>query len=188
MKILQKTRFERPQVLGRSDGDIYRKDAEPRTSEKMKLRKEFPFLGSSDCPLELKALVTDRISSYHRYQDAWPELFKAASPEDCAAVASTIINAFIDNRRIWEELNYYQQHHRVLGHHPIFRQFSNLRRLRSMSIRELLRRERQVKGNIWRVQSEMKKGLKPELEQTRSDRLKGYQAELAEIRRLLDEE
>lgn len=153
-----------------------------------KLRKEFPFLGSHDCPLELKALVTDRISSYHLYQDTWPKLFTASTPEECAIVASTIVNAYIDNRRTWDELNYYQQHHRVLGHHPIFRQFSNLRRLRSMSLRDLLRREKQVRNNIWRVESELKKATKPDLEQARRDRLAGYEAELAEIRRLLDEE
>ena len=153
-----------------------------------KLRKEFPFLSSPDCPLELKALVTDRISSYHRYQDAYPQLFVAGTPEECGEVAGRIVSAYIENRRTWEELSYYQEHHRVLGHHPIFRQFAKLRSLRAMSLRDLLRREKQVRNNIWRVESELKKATKPDLEQARRDRLRGYQAELAEIQRLLDEE
>ncbi len=164
-------------------------DASPRgIRARQKLRKEFPFLGSVDCPLELKALVTDRISSYYVYHDAHPELFTASTPEECAEVAGRIVNAYIDNRRTWEELHYYQQHGRVLGHHPIFRQFSNLRRLRTMSLRDLLQRERQVKNNIWRVSSELKKGNKPELDESRRDKLRGYQSELAELRRLLDDE
>ena len=155
---------------------------------RQKLRKEFPFLGSVDCPLELKALVTDRISSYYVYHDAHPELFTASTPEECAEVAGRIVNAYIDNRRTWEELHYYQQHGRVLGHHPIFRQFSNLRKVRAMSLRDLLQRERQVKNNIWRVQSEMKKNPDSSLMQARIDRLRGYQAELAEIRRQLGDD
>ena len=187
MQILSKTEFIPPQK-GSSKKQASHAQGPDKSREREKLRKEFPFLGSPDCPMELKALVTDRISSYHLYQDTWPKLFTASTPEECAVVASTIVNAYIDNRRTWEELNYYQQHHRVLGHHPIFRQFSNLRRLRSMSLRDLLKREKQVMNNIWRVKSEMKKGSKPDLEQARRDRLAGYEAELAEIRRLLDEE
>ena len=189
MRILQKTEFQRPKVLGqRSVGGDSPSVATPTTAEHLKLRKEFPFLGSSDCPMELKALVTDRISSYHAYQDSWPELFQATTPEECANVAGKVVKAYIDNRRTWEELNYYQQHRRILGHHPIFRQFSNLRKLRTMSIKDLVRREDRVRKNIWRVQSEMKKGDKPNLDQTRRDKIRGYEAELAEIRRMLDEE
>ena len=138
--------------------------------------------------MELKALVTDRISSYHLYQDTWPQLFTASTPEECADVAGRVVKAYIDNRRTWEELNYYNQHHRILGHHPIFRQFSNIRRLRTMSIKDLVRREERVRKNIWRVQSEMKRGDKPNLDQARRDKIRGYEAELAEIRRMLDEE
>lgn len=194
MNIFHKIEFTRPRPIvfgpsmpGRSVGSGPN-NAPQGDTERQALRKEFPFLGASDCPLELKALVTDRISSYHRYQDAWPKLFTAATPEECAAVASTLVKAYVENRRTWEELNYYQEHHRVLGHHPIFRQFSNVRKLRTMSLRDLLRREKQVRMNIWRVESELKKNTKPHLDQARRDKLRGYQAELAEIRRLLDEE
>lgn len=183
MQILSKIEFRPPQK-----GKKQASHAQGPDKSREKLRKEFPFLGSPDCPLELKALVTDRISSYHRYQDAYPQLFTAGTPEECAEVAGRIVSAYIENRRTWEELNYYQEHHRVLGHHPIFRQFAKMRSLRAMSLRDLLRREKQVMNNIWRVKSEMKKGSKPDLEQARRDRLAGYEAELAEIRRLLDEE
>ena len=57
-----------------------------------------------------------------------------------------------------------------------------------MSIKELVRREERVRKNIWRVQSEMKKGDKPNLDQTRRDKIRGYEAELAEIRRMLGDQ
>ena len=153
-----------------------------------RLREEVPFLASPTCPMELKALVTDRISAYHEYRETYSELHTAATPDECAAVARRMVNAFIENRRIWNELNYYQEHKRILGHHPIFRQFSNLKILRSMSIKDLIRREERVKKNIWRVQSEINKGDKPALEMARKDKIRGYQAELAEIQRLLGED
>ena len=37
-------------------------------------REEFPFLNSPDCPYELKALVTDKFSSYYRYKELHKKL------------------------------------------------------------------------------------------------------------------
>lgn len=161
---------------------------QPSLRATKRLREEFPFLASPDCPMELKALVTDRISSYHAYREAYPELFKASSPDECREAASRVVSAYIENRRMWEELNYYREHKRILGHHPIFRQFSNLRLLRSMNVKDLVRREERVKKNIWRVQSELKKGNRPDLELARRDKIRGYMSELAEIQRLLGED
>lgn len=189
MRICRKIDFihptKDPDSKARPEGGELRA-ATSTPGQKERLRKEFPFLAAPDCPLELKALVTDRISNYHVYQEAYPELFKASTPEECASVAGKIVNAYIDNRRTWEELNYYQQHQRILGHHPIFRQFANVRKLRTMSIKDLIRREERVKKNIWRVQSEMKKGDKPNLDDARRTKINAYRAELAEIQRLLE--
>lgn len=181
MRIQSKINFRKPERTSAPN-------AVGKLRGQRRLREEFPFLGRPDCPLELKALVTDRITHYHAYREYYPQLFTATTPEECTAIAGKVVNAYIENRRVWEELKYYQQHRRILGHHPIFKQFSNLRKVRTMSLRDLLRREEQVKNNIWRVESVMKRDPKPELVQTRLDRLHGYQAELAEIRRLLDEE
>ena len=175
----------------RSTPESKRPDAEVSHNPlraKRRLREEFPFLASPDCPLELKALVTDRISSYHAYHDAYAELFTASTPEECADVARRLINAYIENRRMWAELEYYQEHKKILGHHPIFRQFSNMKLLRSMNLKDLIRREERVKKNIWRVQSEINKGDKPALEIPRKEKIRGYLAELAEIKRLLGED
>ena len=161
--------------------------SQPLRAER-RLRGEFPFLASPDCPMELKALVTDRITAYHEYAEAYKQLQTASTPEECTDVARRVVNAYIENRRVWDELNYYQQHRRILGHHPIFRQFSNLKLLRSMNVKDLIRREERVRKNIWRVQHEIRKGDKPALEITRREKIRGYQAELAEIRRLLGED
>lgn len=156
--------------------------------KKEKLRDKFTFLGSSDCPLELQALVTVRISDYHAYQAAWHKLFDCASLVECAKTAGLLIDKFIDNRKIFNELNYYQLNHKVLGHHPIFRDFQQIKNLRKMNIKDLIRRQKQVENNIWRVKNEMAKNNKPQLDDIRNDRLKSYEKELHEINKLLGDE
>lgn len=189
MQILQKTEYPHLAFSGpRKPRSVSAGSSGGTTQPERKLREEFPFLASPDCPVELKALVTDRITAYHRYRQLYPQLFQATTPEESARTAGDLVRAYIDNRRIWEELSYYQEHHRLLGRHPVFRHYANLRQLRAMNVRQLLRREQQVKDNLWRVRNEMKKADRPDLDQQRRDRITIYEAELAEIRRCLGEE
>ena len=181
MRIQSRIEFHKPNTTTAPD-------AVEKLRGQRKLREEFPFLGSPSCPVELKAIVADRITAYHAYREHYPKLFLASTPEECRVVAGKVVESYIENRRVWEELNHYKQYGRILGHHPIFRHFSNLRKVRAMSLRDLLRREQQVKNNIWRVQSEMKKNPDSKLTQARIDRLRGYQAELAEIQRQLGDD
>ena len=81
-----------------------------------------------------------------------------------------------------------QQHGKVLGRHPLFRHFQQLTRLRSSSVKELLREQQKTKDNIWRVNSEMRKGDKPHLDEKRRQKLKEYELKLQEINRLLGDE
>lgn len=88
---------------------------------------------------------------------------------------------------IWEELDYYKKHGSMLGKHPAFAEFRRRNGLLNLSIKELIRRQEQVENNIWRVKNEMAKGNKPHLDVVRKERLAGYEKELADIKRLLDE-
>ena len=108
--------------------------------------------------------------------------------EQCADVAGRLLDAYLDNQQIARELDYYQQHGKVLGRHPLFRHFQQLTRLRSSSVKELLREQQKTKDNIWRVNSEMRKGDKPHLDEKRRQKLKEYELKLQEINRLLGDE
>ena len=160
--------------------------AQQRSSAYAKrLREEFAFLNDPDTPIELQALVTRRISAYHEYRRLWWQLFECSTPDDCAAVAGKLIEAFLDNRASLDELKFFQEHHEVLGKHPIFAERKRNEQLRGLSVRELIRRQEKVKNNIWRVKSEMKKNDKPQLDERRRQRLRDYERELAELNRLL---
>lgn len=136
--------------------------------------------------MELQALATRKITAYHTYRELHQQLSGCTSLQQCAQVSGQLLDAYQDNRMIWQELEYYQKHHVILGKHPIFSEFRSRRALNKMSVKELMIRKRQVEGNIWRVKSEMAKGNKPHLDAIRQARLKGYQSELNDINRLLE--
>lgn len=152
-----------------------------------RLRARWTFLNEPSAPVELKALVTQRITRYHEYTALYAQLRDCQTVDECADVAGRLLDAYIDGRLIAAELDYYQKHRRVLGRHPYFRHFQQLARLRSSNVKELLREQQKTKDNIWRVNSEIKKGNKPHLDTRRRQKLQEYQLKLQEINRLLGE-
>ena len=152
-----------------------------------KLRDRWPFLNEKDCPPEMHALVGRRISAYHEYSNLYPKLRECQSLAELSAVCGKLLDAYTDNQAIFRELDYYQKYRRVLGRHPFLRHYANVRQLRMLSVRDLLREEQKTKDNIWRVKSEIRKGDKPHLDEKRRNKLEEYTLKLQEISRLLDE-
>ena len=136
--------------------------------------------------MELEALASRKFSRYHNYVNLHSQLRDCASLQECADTSRELIDSYIENRMIWDELNYYQQHQVLLGKHPAFAEFRRRSELLQLPIKELIRRQQQVENNIWRVKSEMGKGDKPHLNPVRQERLAGYEKELADINRLLE--
>jgi hypothetical protein len=102
-------------------------------------------------------------------------------------VCGKLLDAYLDHNAITREMDYYQKYGKVLGRHPIFRHFQQLTRLRSSSIKDLLREQQKTKDNIWRVKSEIRKGDKPHLDVKRRQKLQEYELKLQEINNLLGE-
>lgn len=135
--------------------------------------------------MELEALASRKFSRYHNYVKLHSELRDCTSLQQCADISRELIDSYIENRMIWEELNYYKEHHILLGKHPAFAEFRRRNELLQLPVKDLLHRQRQVENNIWRVKSEIAKGDKPHLNPIRRERLEGYEKELADINRLL---
>ena len=115
-----------------------------------------------------------------------PCLCAVTDLDGCAKVAGELVDNYIDNRLIWQELNWYKEHGSILGKHPAFAEFRRRKKVMQMPVKELMKRLRQVEMNIWRVKSELAKGDKPHLDATRQERLAGYGKERADILRLLE--
>lgn len=164
--------------------------APPKTSNytpRDTFRSEFPFLNRADCPIELKALVTDKFSSFHAYRDLHKQLRDCTNVAECAETAKQLIDSFTENRAIWAELNYYKEHKVLLGKHPIFKHYQRVKDLRKLSVKDLVLKQIDLKHNVWRIQSEIAKGDKPHLDAERQQRLDIKQNELEEVNRLLGE-
>lgn len=152
-----------------------------------RLRDRWSFLNDPSTPVELKALITERITRWHEYTQLYEQLRDCRTVEECADVSRRLLDAYFDNRQITAEMDYYQQHKKVLGRHPLFRHFQQLTRLRSSSVKDLLKEQAKTKDNIWRVNSEIRKGDKPHLLERRRQKLQEYELKLQEINRLLGE-
>ena len=155
--------------------------------QKSTLRSRWPFLDAPDCPMELHAIVGHRISRYNEYTRLYGQLRDCRSVKECGDVSRRLLDAYIDNRQCTQELDYYQQHGKMLGRHPQLRHFQQLSRLRSMNVRDLLKEQQKTRDNIWRVNSEIRKGDKPHLLERRQQKLQEYELKLKEINRLLGE-
>ena len=136
--------------------------------------------------MELEALASRKFAKYHAYVRLHSLLRDCTDLDRCAKVAGELVDNYIDNRLIWQELNWYKQHGTILGKHPAFAEFRRRRQLNDMSVKQLVKRQQQVEMNIWRVKSELAKGDKPHLDATRQERLAGYEKERADILRLLE--
>lgn len=136
--------------------------------------------------MELEALASRKFGKYHSYVRLHNRLRDCSSLEECADISRQLIDNYLDNRMIWDELNYYKEHRTLLGKHPAFAEFRRRSELLRLPVKELVRRQQQVRNNIWRVRSEMAKGDKPHLDVIRQERLAGYEKELADIDRLLE--
>ena len=136
--------------------------------------------------MELEALASRKFTKYRAYVRLHPQLRHCTTLEQCAQVAGELVDNYIDNRLIWQELSWYKEHGSILGKHPAFAEFRRRKELNSLPVKDLVKRQRQVEMNIWRVKSELAKGDKPHLDATRRERLAGYEKERADIVRLLE--
>ena len=88
-----------------------------------KIREQYPFLGEDDCPNELKVLVSDMVTAYHKYRQErkeLKELLEKGQEDKIYELASSVVSNFELNLEIKAELDHYKEHKEILGNHPIF--------------------------------------------------------------------
>jgi len=114
-----------------------------------------------DCPDKLKILVNDRIRAYHKIEAARAELFKSfegkkLSGKEALKHCKDAVDNFELNRIIFEELDYYELHQEILGHHPIFKEEVRQREVQEMSLNDAHKALRNIRTYI----SKEKRNLK----------------------------
>lgn len=172
------------------DPPSHNSTSEPQTKSNFSrdtFRSEFPFINQPDCPIELKALVTDKFTSFYTYRDLHKKLRDCNNLSECADISKKLIDNYTENRAIYAELEYYKKHKVLLGKHPIFKHYSHVKEIRMLSMKDLVLKQIKLNHNIWRINSNLAKGDKPQLDAERKADLEVKQNELAEVNRLLGE-
>jgi len=126
--------------------------------EKKRLREDFDFLGDDDCPEVLKVLVSDMITTHGRYVKGHGRLFDVAhkSAQVCFKAAEVVVENYIENRRIWAELNHYKNTRTLLGEHPIFERIKQEEALKNMTDAEKKKYKESVRKKIWKRKEMLK--------------------------------
>lgn len=92
-------------------------EAQETVRKMMRFREQYPFLDSPDCPDVLKILVADMFTAYGNYKAAHARL-QALGDADAATAAAdceTVVNEYLKNREIRDELEYYRENGTILG-------------------------------------------------------------------------
>lgn len=125
--------------------------APPATVKMIHFRERFPFLNDEDCPDVLKILVSDMFTAYGKYKEAHAKL--AAMPDDAEALETArlseeIVENFIKDREIWEELEYYQEHHELLGKCEKVKALQNSQELTGLDDMALMKKRQSAAAQI----------------------------------------
>jgi len=144
------------------------------------LRKEFPFLGRDDCPAELKVLVADMITTHDRYVDGHKKLFEVAhkGEDACFEAAHVVVENYLVNRQIWDELEHYKKTGKVLGEHPIFADRKKKAALDDLTPEELEKKIKNLKRQLKYRQDRLKKNRQNEDVAQRRKEIKEIKGEL----------
>lgn len=165
-------------------------DLPPHTSQptpKQKLRDDYTFLNQPGVPNELKILVSNKITAYNAYKAAHAKLFDSTTPEEEFANVRTLVENYIENHVIHQELAHYRKNGTILGKHPIFEEIKRLKKYRHTSAVELFKQKKRIEHNIWRIRKLIESGDKPHLRFDREQKIKAYELELAELEKFIGE-
>jgi len=127
--------------------------------------------------------VADKITSYEQYVQGHKDLFDS---EKILQVSGPTVEAFLNNRKIFDELNYYKNNGKLLGQHAVFGQNSRIDQIQKMIVPELVKLKDQLTNNIDRTKKKIKVTPKHPETKNRKARVSEYETELKEVKKLLN--
>jgi len=148
----------------------------------LKLRDEFPFLNTKDCPDKFKILVADKLTAFKAFKEGREEIKKllelGATEEELYAMAVETVENFQLNLDIYDELNYYKEHGQILGKHPIFAEDMLTEKVNSYSTVELTKRQKNLRTYVSRDTKKLEKMEAGEDKVAFEEKLNEFKSEL----------
>lgn len=162
-------------------------ESKEQSAKSKPLRQDYTFLSEPGTPNELKVLVSNKITAYHEYKAAHAKLFDNLPADEEYANVRNLVENYIENYTIHQELAHYQKTKTILGKHPIFEEMKRLKKYRHTNSVELFKQKKRVEHNIWRIRKLVDSGDKPHLHFQRLAKIKSYELELTEIKKVIGE-
>lgn len=159
------------------------KEAPEIVKQGIKFRDKYPFLSEENCPDEFKILVADMFTAYDNFRDGRKELkaliAAGASNEDIFEIARKTVADFELDLEIGDELEYYQEHGKILGEHPIFADKMLAEKIETMSTVELTKRQKNLRTYVSRDTKALNKMDDGEAKIKFEEKLQTFKDELA---------
>jgi hypothetical protein len=165
--------------------EVFIREIPEQIRKTIRLRDEFPFLADPNCPDEFKILVHDMINDYASYVANHKRLFEATTGEELQEIAAAVVEDYLENHEIWDELNHYKTTGKILGKHEIFATTDRMLEIRNMTTADQVKLQKNLMNNIARTKQKITE--QPEHKNT-SDRkasVAKFEVELEEVNRIL---
>ena len=126
------------------------------------------------------------LTAHDAYKHAHESLFTAKTFEAIHYHSREAVENYLENRRIWDELNYYKLNGTLLAKHPIFDWMKRLDEIRQMATGQLVNLKIRIENNLVRNRATVRRDPKHLLTSVRLGRIAKMEQELTEVDRLLN--
>lgn len=150
-----------------------------------KLREEFPFLKQKDCPPILKELVADMLTAYDNFIEGHQKMVGTMDEETINSLSKEVVENYLENRQIWEELNHYKEKGELLGNHPLFEWIGRRNEITDMKTADLVQLQKQLENKIPRTKKKIADEPDHKETENRQKRVEQFELELSLVKKLL---
>ena len=126
------------------------------------------------------------LTAYDAYKLAHESLFKAATADQIHQASRDTVENYLENRLIWDELNYYKEKGIILGKHPIFAWMQRMDAIRHLKVGDLVNLKIRIENNLVRNRVKLRREPGSPSTADRQERIHKMELELVEVNRMLN--
>lgn len=126
------------------------------------------------------------LSAHDNYVQGHDRLFSATTHDELHQASSDTVENYLENRRIWDELNHYKTKGQILGLHPIFAWITRQNEIRSMRMKELFQLKTRLENNLVRNRAAIRRQPGHPNTRSREEKIVQLEKELAEVNRVIN--
>ena len=157
--------------------------------KKIRFREKYPFLSASDCPDVLKVLVADMFTAYGKARESFASLqtfSEDKADNDSRMLCADVVEKYLENRMIFDELEHYKTHKTLLCVHPKVKSAMNVSDgepdYMGMDTAELVRKLNSANTNVSKARKAVRTAKDDAQRADAEERLEKWTARLESIR------